>query len=59
MSLKKLEVHHVTKRIHGNVVLYFLSGENLWLKRNQWIRKNDAHAFIVRFDSSVRGRDFL
>ena len=21
MSLKKLEVHHVTKRIHGNVVL--------------------------------------
>lgn len=64
MSLKKLEVHHVTKRIHGNIVLQdisctFLAGENLWLKRNQWIRKNDAHAFIVRFDSSVRGRDFL
>ena len=51
------------KRIHGNVVLQdisctFLAGENLWLKRNQWFRKNDAHAFIVRFDSSVRGEIF-
>lgn len=63
MSLKKLEVHHATKRIHGNTVLQdisctFLSGKIYGL-RDQWIGKNHAHAFIVRFDSSVRGRDFL
>ena len=37
MSLKKLEVHHVTKRIHGNVVLQdisctFLAGKIYGLK---------------------------
>ena len=37
MSLKKLEVHHATKRIHGNTVLQdisctFLSGKIYGLK---------------------------
>lgn len=37
MSLKKLEVHHVTKRIHGNIVLQdisctFLAGKIYGLK---------------------------
>ena len=55
MSLKKLEVHHVTKRIHGNIVLQdisctFLAGKIYGLKG---IRQRERFSMMKRSWESI------